>query len=1002
MSGAWQNGLFALPCGADFAGAFAQGLIGRMRGRPPQDMARVTVYANSGQTLNALREALVARGPLILPELRLIADLGGPAAAPVLARRLELARLVEAVLRARPDLAQGQSVPRLAESLSALMAEMQLEGLGPEALERIEPAEHAQHWARALAFLRIAAGYHLSGPPQDREALQRARAEALAAAWARGEDLPPGPVVVAGSTGSHGATRAFMRAVARLPMGAVVLPGFDAELPDAVWQGLEAIEDHPQSRHAAFLAEFGRPLPWTDDAPADPVAPTDPPPGPAPAPAPPPAPERTRARLVSLALRPAPVTDQWIAEGPALGGLVAPTAGLTLIEAAQPREEAEALALLIREAIGRGQAVTLIAADRMLTRRVQSALDRWGIIPDDSAGQPLSLTAPGLFLRHLADLFGADLLLDGLVELLKHPVTATGLGPDWRREHLRHSRELELHLRAHGPAFPDGAALLAWAARAPDPAARPWAEWLAPLVDRMVALGAERAPAPPARRLAMLRALAEDLAAGPGGLAEASELWARSPGGVARATMDHLAAHVGLAPALGPADFRDLLLAELQSQALRQDVAAHPLLRFRGPREARTEAGGQAGGIVILAGLNEGGWPQALAPDPWLSRPMRLAAGLTLPERRIGLAAHDFQQGLGAAEVVLSRARRDAEAETIPSRWLNRLVNLLAGLPEGQGPEALAAMRARGQVWLDLARRLARPALRLERARRPAPIPPAPALHELSVTQVASLIRDPYAVYARRVLGLRPLDPLRPAPGPAERGMVLHRIMDRFLKGLPDLPETPALMEARLLALADEVLAAKVPWPSARLFWRARLAGIAPRLMADEAERLTRGRPTVIEEPGRLKVPGWQFHLTARPDRLDRLTDGRVHVYDYKSGRPPTDAQIRAFDKQLPLEAAMVEEGAFARLGRAEVAGISYIHLGGEGRTEPRELPPGLAAETWAGFQRLIGHYLRGERGFAARLAIEHTGEAGDYDHLSRYGEWDTTEAPQPRRFGDG
>ncbi|WP_134680979.1 double-strand break repair protein AddB [Paracoccus ravus] len=974
----WESGVFALPCGADFPGAFADGLIARMRARPPQDMARVTAFANSGQSLMALRDALIWRGPIILPQLRLIADIGGGSATAPLARRLELGRLIDAALRAQPDLAQGQSVPELAASLAGLMAEMQLEGLGPEALDRIDAGDHAQHWGRALAFLKIAAGYYLSDPPQDRESRQRIAAEKLAAEWARGENLPQGPVVIAGSTGSHGATRDFMRAVARLPEGAVVLPGFDPDMPQSVWDGLDArAEDHPQARYAPFVHEFGLPRDWITGA----------------------APDPARNRLISLALRPAPVTDQWIEEGPELGPLLPATQHLTLIEAEQPGAEAAAVALVIREAVERGQPVTLIAADRMLTRRVQSALDRWAIIPDDSAGQPLPLTAPGLFLRHVADLFGAELMIDGLLTLLKHPVMATGLGADYRREHLRQTRDLELQLRARGPAFPDGAALRDWAERG-DERRKPWALWLASMLDRIVPLALDRAPRPMAQRLVDLRRLAEDLAAGPEGSADASELWGKASGGLARGVLDHLAAHADLGHDLRPAEFRDLLYDELQGQAVRQDVASHPLVRFRGPREARTEAVGEAAGLVILSGLNEGGWPQTLPPDPWLSRPMRLSAGLTLPERRVGLAAHDFQQAVGAAQVILTRAHRDAEAETIPSRWLNRLVNLLGGLPAQDGPEALRQMRHRGQHWLELAELQAQPRMKLAPARRPSPIPPAPALKQMSVTEVRSLIRDPYTIYARKVLGLRALDPLRPEADAAERGTVLHAIMDRFLATLPDLPETPEEMKVRLLAHTDAVLNENVPWPSARLFWRARIAGVADRLVADEVNRLTLGRPGVVESFAQLAVPGMDFSLIAKPDRLDLLNDGRVHVYDYKSGAPPTDKQIALFDKQLPLEAAMVEQGAFDRLGRAEVEGISYIRLGGEGKTESRTFPPGFAQETWAGFVELIGLYLRGERGFTARLAMERTDQASDYDHLSRHGEWDTTEIAEPEVFG--
>ena len=981
----WQGGLFALPCGTDFADGLAAGLIERMRDQPPEAMASVTVYANAGRTMRSLRDAFVRRGPLLLPRLRLIADLGGGAATPSLARKLELGRLIDAALRAQPGLAQGQSVPELASSLAALMAEMQLEGLDATALEQIDAGDHAQHWQRALEFLRIAAGYYLSDPPQDREARQRAMAEQLTADWAEGRNLPEGPVVVAGSTGSHGATRDFMRAVARLPMGAVVLPGFDPDMPADVWQGLDArAEDHPQARYAPLVAEFGLPGLWSSAHPA-------------------PAPERNR--LMSLALRPAPVTDQWIQEGPQLGDLVAATSGLSLIEAEQPGQEAEAIALAIRAALEEGQPVTLIAADRMLTRRVQAALDRWQIIPDDSAGQPLPLTAPGLFLRHVADLFGQALTIDMLLILLKHPVTATGAGDEVRRDHNRQTRDLELQLRKNGPAFPDGEALREWAHRGDD-LRKSWALWLADVLDVITPLAEDRQPRPLADRLRDLDRLAGLLAAGPGGDAAVSVLWDRAAGGLARGVVDQIATHAAHGHAMRPSEFSDLLRAQLQAQAVRQDVAAHPLVRFRGPREARTEAVAEGSGLVILAGLNEGGWPQALEPDPWLSRPMRLAAGLTLPERLIGLAAHDFQQAAAAPRVILCRARRDAEAETIPSRWLNRLMNLLGGLPAQGGPEALAQMRARGQAWLDMADALAVPRIRLAPARRPSPVPPAPALAQMSVTEVRTLIRDPYAIYARRVLGLNALDPLRPEPDAAERGTVLHKIVQRLLTPPPSLIEAPEVIKARLLAITDEVLEEDVPWPSARLFWRARIAGIADRLVTDEIARLKQGRPVVIEKRGGLGVPGSDFLLTAQPDRMDLQNDGTVHVYDYKSGKPPTDKQIQHFDKQLPLEAAMVQHGAFDALGRADVQGISYIQLGGEGATEPRDLPPGFAEETWQGFVTLVGLYLSGERGFTSRLAMEHAGDGGTYDHLARLGEWDPTvpaepERLEPERLGD-
>ncbi|AXC48908.1 double-strand break repair protein AddB [Paracoccus suum] len=953
------GGLYALPPGADFAAGVVDGLLKRNAGQPPETLAQVTIHANSLRTMNALRAAFEARGPLLMPRLRLIADLGdGPIAAP-LGRRLDLGALISGLVARRPALAGGQAVPELARSLAGLMAEMQSEGCPPDVFDRLDVGDHAEHWRLSQDFLTIAARFALTGDVRDREARQRVAAECLAADWAAGRNRPDGSVIVAGSTGSHGATQLFLRAVASLPQGAVILPGFDMTQPPAVWSALAgSAGDHPQSRFAPLLAEFGAPAPWTDAAP-----------------------DQGRNRLISLALRPAPVTDQWIAEGPRLGDLLPPTAALTLIEARTPQAEAEAIAIAIREAVEAGRRVTLIAADRLLTRRVAAALDRWDLVADDSAGQPLSLTAPGMFLRQVAALHGRPLTLDSLLALLKSQVTASGTGAPG--DHLRLTRDLELHLRRNGPAFPTGDFLRGWAATAGREA---WGGWLADLLDRIVPLGTDREPLPLPDRLARHRALAEALAAGPGGDAARSSLFARQAGGLARGVLDHLTSQADTLHWLTARDFAALLDAELQAQAVRAETPPHPLIRIRGPREARTEATG----LVILGGLNEGSWPQAPAPDPWLSRQMRAAAGLTLPERAIGLAAHDFQQAVAAEAVILTRAARDAEAETVPSRWLNRLVNLMKGLPGQNGPAALKAMQTRGQRYLSLAEELARPGTAIPPAPRPAPRPPSPAFSSISVTQVATLIRDPYAIYASAVLRLRPLPPLRPEADASLRGTVLHEITRRFLSPAPAPGTPPDVLAARFMAIADDVLAQQVPWPSARAFWMHRLRQIAPQLMADEAVRLAEGQPIVIERKTLFAVPlpdpALSLRLVAQPDRIDLLPGGAARVYDYKTGSPPSARDIESHDKQLPLTAALLTRGAFVPPGAAQVEGMAYIHLGGKGMTEDRTMSEDAVAETWDRFVALAMRYLTGTAGFTARRTAG--GHASDYEHLSRAGEW--------------
>uniref|UniRef100_UPI0025F7DA37 PD-(D/E)XK nuclease family protein n=1 Tax=uncultured Paracoccus sp. TaxID=189685 RepID=UPI0025F7DA37 len=260
---------------------------------------------------------------------------------------------------------------------------------------------------------------------------------------------------------------------------------------------------------------------------------------------------------------------------------------------------------------------------------------------------------------------------------------------------------------------------------------------------------------------------------------------------------------------------------------------------------------------------------------------------------------------------------------------------------------------------------------------------------------------DPYAVYAKRVLGLRPLPALRPEPDAALRGQTLHAIVESWLGTKPDPAMSHDALKGRFLALTAAILEREVPWPAARAFWAARMARIADRIVTDELARLAEGRPVVVEKRGKLALGDMDLTLTAKPDRIDLLHDGRVMIYDYKSGKPPTDRQIAAFDKQLILEAAMARRGGFDALGPVDVAGLRYIQLGGEGETHPRDYSPALEEENWAGFGRLIAAYLAGDTGFTSMRAPEQTSYAGDYDHLARFGEWSLADAPQAERVGD-
>ena len=375
-------------------------------------------------------------------------DAALPPAIPPLRRRLELAKVVSGLLEAQPDLAPRAALYDLSDSLAKLMDEMQGEGVLPEAISRLDVSNHSAHWSRTQRFLQIISPYFADTSAPDTEARQRMAVLRLAEKW---QAKPPAwPVIVAGSTGSRGTTALLMQAVAGLPQGALVLPGYDFDLPAPVWNQLSDVmtsEDHPQYRFRHLLDILqktpGDVQPWRNVPP----------------------PDAARNKLVSLALRPAPVTDQWLVEGPGLPDLATATQDVTLLEASSARIEALSIALILRDAAQAGTTAALISPDRNLTRQVTAALDRWGIVPDDSAGRPLALTPPGRFLRHIVGLMGRKLTSDALLAVLKHPLALSG---SERGLHLRLTRELELRLRRKGPAFPDGQTLRDWASTRKD------------------------------------------------------------------------------------------------------------------------------------------------------------------------------------------------------------------------------------------------------------------------------------------------------------------------------------------------------------------------------------------------------------------------------------------------------------------------------------------------------------------------------------------------------
>jgi ATP-dependent helicase/nuclease subunit B len=565
-----------------------------------------------------------------------------------------------------------------------------------------------------------------------------------------------------------------------------------------------------------------------------------------------------------------------------------------------------------------------------------------------------------------------------MVALLKHPLCHSN---ETRGDHLRRTRDLELELLRDGLAFPTADRLMDWAeTRKDDTAAPAWVTWLA----EHLLTDTDQSPLPLAQHLEHHKTRTDALAAGPEGLSS-GELYDKEPGAAAAKVLADLAADATSGGAMSARDYADFFAALAHDREVRFALRPHADVLIWGTQEARV----QGADITILAGLNEGSWPQAAQADPWLNRPLRADAGLRLPDRVIGLSAHDFQQGIASGEVWLSRAKRDDETDTVTARWLNRLVNLLGGASE-ESAQALKDMRARGDAWLAQAASLTTPTHREHPSPRPAPAPQSgPRLTYLSVTDVERLIRDPYAIYAARILRLKPLNPLRTAPDARLRGNVIHAIMEEFIRATPtDLPPDAA---AQFMAIAEEVLDRDAPWAAARHLWRARLLRLLPWYLEQESGLRGLAEPWVLEEFKRWDIPNLSLTLGGMADRIDRLPDGRVAIYDYKTGSVPTPDEVKHFNKQLLLEALMARGGAFADRP-LEVARVAYLGLGTKPELRDEPVDQATLDEVLGGLHTLIAHYRLRDVGFTSRRAIAQTRYEGTYDHLARLGEWDETQ----------
>ena len=892
-----------------------------------------------------------------------------PNAISPLERRLTLAQLIQRFREtasggALTGAGSADQALRLAHSLARLLDEIQIARLNPERLADLAPQEYAVHWQLVLSFLKIIMDEWPAHLDEKGLIDPRSRHDAVLSRLAkRWEEEPPAhPVIGAGSTGSRPATRDLLAVIARMPRGAVVLPGLDTQADDETWEAIGPT--HPQYALKGLLAHIGvergavRPWPGGEDAEDGGTA-------------------RARSRLIADAMRPAETITAWRALPPQ-----GPEAlrDLHRIDCASPQEEAGVIAIVMRRTLETpGRTAALVTMDRALARRVAAELRRWEIAVDDSAGVPLGETLPGAFLRLTARMIAEDAAPVPLLAALKHSLAAGGLAP---RAWWRSVRTMERAI-LRGPRPAPGFEGLAAALKGGDPAIGRWLVRLEKAASPFAAV----MEGPNAALGALVQAhveFAEWLAASDDEEG-AARLWSGEAGEQAARFVAGLADAASALPPVAPGHYPALLDALIEDHVVRPPFGRHPRLQIWGPLEARL----QHADCMILGGLNEGTWPPAAAGDPWMSRPMRADFGLPPPELRIGLSAHDLVQCCGAAEVYLTRARRIEGTPTIPSRWLQRLDALLEGEPGGQA--ALQAVEPAVLAWWAALDRPAEPP-----GPRPAPAPAPPVTarpRQLSVTRVETWIADPFSIYARNILRLKPLDPIDADPSAAERGSIIHRILDVFVREHPDA--LPADAEERLLALGRAQFEAAGARPGVLAFWWPRFERIARWFLETERGRRPAFQPLATEVEGVLDLdaPAGSFSLTAKADRIDRTQAGALEIIDYKTGSVPPKKHVADGRRpQLSLEAAIAAAGGFAGVDTAEVAALAYWRLSGAETAGEITAIGGdadrLAREAADGLSALVARFDDPATPYHPVPRPALAPRWNDYAHLARHKEW--------------
>ena len=1008
-----EPSIFHLPPSSDFVKHFVEGLLSRFEPgvllSNPELLGRLKILTSNKSLARRIEEILQRHGYIILPKIAQLDEISDFFySAPVrniekdegesrfqVISNLERLLMLESLIREAQEKELTKMTKAayfdLAKSLGSLIDELNTHSISIKDLEKIMKEDLPQHLQLNLLLMKQVIAHYKKVQKEteliDKSSKQVLDVNNLINYW-KTEPYHM-PLLIVGSTGSQKATAMLMKAVSELPQGLVVLPGLDIHLTYRSWKNLTP--DHPQYGFFSLAKTWGSAKSqhnkvikapcWLEDSNLDYETFST----------------AIRAQFFSLLMRPAPVTDEWRTEGKSiLYKLNLALDDIALIEAENSRLEATAISVCIKEALSEGLTVALISPSKQIARRVTAELKRWQIAPINSLGISLAATDLGLFLRQGALVIKSGFDFNYVVALTKNRLC----GGEYA---LHKSNTVKLQQAPQWPAmsFLD-LADNEWLNDQDDEFLH-WYNWLSKLFkEAKVAFEIDFLSNFVKIHQEFSQSLINGFCPEKEGVSPSNDhkfCWESDIGLAVLSVLNQLS---DVSKETGKFEFwvyrkiLESLLSETNYYPIAEDENSSVFIW--GTLESRTKHAD----VAILSGLNEGLWPGHYKDDTWLNRSMRSMIGVDLLERKIGLSAHDFQQAAMAKKLILSRSLRQNNMPAVSSRWLLRLENFLVGLEE-VGIKYLTDIRLRGEAFLQLARELYSSGLLTtalspevkRRALRPSPIPPLISRpNRLSVTEIDTLIKNPYSIYAKRILNLRKIQDIRYTSDPRNKGNLVHTVMEEFISEyineLPDLNKSCVALREKFNLLLDNAL---IPI-DVKSVWKAQFGMRTNSIILCELRRRLVGNPIALEVYGKYTVNLNSedfFLITAKADRIDESSEGFI-IYDYKTGQV-SRKDLERNSPQLDIEALMLRSGSFVDIPAGNVMGLSLVGLGASPKQYLKDVKFEDLDEWQFGLVQLIKRMKLELSAFPARLFTDKSRfSSDDYEHLSRYGEWSDNE----------